>query len=848
MQLRGANKQPKASGEQELPGKSNYFIGSDPSKWRRNVPTFAKVRYSEMYPGIDLVYYGQGQQLEYDFVVAPHADATPIRLGFEGSAQPSISADGDLVLQTEEGGGQVRLRKPVAYQLVNGSRQKVGAEFTLSEAHEVSFKLGHYDVEQPLVIDPVLTYSTYLGGNGFGDDIGLAIAVDSLGNAYVAGMTSSPTFPTANPFQPANAGGDTDAFVAKLNSAGSGLVYSTYLGGLGGDQAQGIAVDTSGNAYITGYTYSTNFPTANPFQPVLRGGRDAFVAKLNSTGSGLLYSTYLGGSAEDRSLGIAIESSGNATIAGFTESSNFPTVNPLQSALGGDGDAFVTKLNAAGSALLYSTYLGGSFAEEIRGIALDSFGNATVTGFTNSTNFPTANAIQPALAGGSDAFVTRLNASGSSLLYSTYLGGSGEEKGRGIAVDASGNAYVTGVTNSTNFPTVNAFQSANAGSSDTFVTKLNAAGSTLVYSTYLGGSGPIDRTEGVDDAWAIAVDAAGNAYVTGSTTSTNFPTVNPSQPALRQGDGGPDVFITKFNAAGSALLYSTYFGGKMDDFAYGIAVKDTGDGGSIYVTGLTGSTDFPVVNAMQPTKIEGGDAIILRISSSRTVLLPAITSITPPAGAPGTVVNVSLEGGRFISGSTRVLISGIGVTVGNVSVISPTQLTTSFSIPATAENEYRDVTVTTPNGASNRVTFLIHNSDTTECPVSLPLTVTGSRGNLAVTAGIGTRQPASGSWVLGRAVFNASSISFYGSPLFSGVLPAANPPLSRSLSFNMAPLAAVAVVNAFYNPNLCAYSMAWASTTSFAPPYAPVPRDQVDAFVRRLTLQDFNLSAKEFIR
>ena len=386
--------------------------------------------------------------------------------------------------------------------------------------------------------------------------------MDSSGNAYVTGSTNSSDFPTMNPFQP-NLGGATNAFVTKLNAAGSALVYSTYLGGSGPDQGDGIAVDSSGDAYVTGSTESSNFPVVNAFQSTFGGGlSNAFVTKFNASGSVLVYSTYLGGTGQDHGVGIAVDSSGNAYVTGSTQSSDFPVVNAFQSANGegaGHSSVFVTKFNPSGSALVYSTYLGGSGCN-INGssgtgnddgfaIAIDSSGNAYITGSTSSSNFPTMNALQPTFGGtcgGINGFVTKFNASGSALVYSTYLGGAGVNSGNGIAVDSSGDAYVTGQTNSTNFPTMNPLQPTLGGAYNAFVTELNAAGSALVFSTYLGGSAN-------DSGNGIAVDSAFNAYVTGRTLSTNFPTMNPFQPTL---GGSRNAFVTKFAAAGDFSLSS----------------------------------------------------------------------------------------------------------------------------------------------------------------------------------------------------------------------------------------------------------------------------------------------------
>ncbi len=532
MRLLNANPKPKMVGSDEQPGKVNYFIGKDPAKWRTHIPTYAKVTSHAVYPGVDLVYYGHQRQLEFDFVVAPGADPNAIRLQFEGPDRLEVDAQGNLVLHVAS--GAIRLPQPLVYQTANGARHAVSGRYVLTGPHQVSFLVAAYDTSQPLVIDPTLVYSTYLGGSG--TDFGLGIAVDAAGSAYVTGATSSTNFPTASPLQAANGGG-FDAFVSKLNAAGSGLVYSTYLGGSSSDQGIGIAVDAAGSAYVTGLTGSSNFPTASPLQAAFGGGfADAFVSKLDAAGSGLVYSTYLGGSGGDGGSGIAVDAAGSAYVTGQTDSPNFPTANPLQAANGGGDDAFVSKLNSTGSALLYSTYLGGSGGDFGLGIAVDAAGSAYVTGRTDSSNFPTASPLQAANGGGDDAFVSKLDTAGSALLYSTYLGGSGGDFGHGIVVDAAGSAYVTGRTDSPNFPTASPLQAVNGGGpADAFVSKLDAAGSALLYSTYLGGSG-------FDQGLGIAVDAAGSAYVAGFTDSPNFPTASPLQAA---NGGGGDAFVAK---------------------------------------------------------------------------------------------------------------------------------------------------------------------------------------------------------------------------------------------------------------------------------------------------------------
>jgi hypothetical protein len=599
MKLVGANRVTRVAGREQLPGKSNYFIGNDSSKWRIDVPNYGRVEYESVYPGVDLVYYGHQGELESDFIVAAGADAGAIRLRIEGARRMRINREGDLELKID--GGKVVLGKPVVYQKSEGETENriIAGRYTVKARGEIGFVVASYDKREPLIIDPVLRYSTYLGGSG--DDIGNGIAVDAADNAYVIGTTSSTNFPTENPLAGASAGGQ-DVFVTKLNAAGNALVYSTYLGGSGADYGYAIAVDADGNAYVTGETDSTNFPTSSPFQTANGGNGDAFVTKLNATGNSLIYSTYLGGSTYDAGAGIAVDATGNAYVTGSAYSTDFPTVNPFQASSGGSLDAFVTKLNAAGNALVYSTHLGGSGADYGQGIAVDAEGNAYVAGYTYSKDFPTVNPFQPTLNGLINAFVTKLDGVGNGVFYSTYLGGNNADFGQGIAIDAAGNAYVTGTTESVDFPTMNAFQATYGGDADVFVTKLNTAGSALVYSTYLGGNG----TNG-DGAYGIAVDTAGNAYVTGYTSSTNFPTASASQANLA---GADDAFVAKLNPTGKALLYSTYLGGTTNDYGRGIALDAAGNA---YVTGGTSSTNFPTMNPFQASFGGTEDAFVVKI-------------------------------------------------------------------------------------------------------------------------------------------------------------------------------------------------------------------------------------------
>jgi len=948
MKLVGAHPEPQMEGLEELPGKSNYFLGNDPKKWQLQVPTYAKVKYKEVYAGVDLVYYGNQQQLEYDFVVAPGADPKVIQLAFEGAEGMETDSQGDLILHT--GVGEVRLQKPRVYQEIHGIRKLLPGNYLRLEPGtwdsgpwaRIGFEVAAYETSKPLIIDPVLSYSTFLGGGSpdveiTGGDNGSDIAVDTAGNAYIIGSTSSINFPMANPlqsnfrgsfFKSANSGGSWSASNRDLTGGivntlaidpiNPSILYAGTVGGVsksldGGNSwnaintgifvlpgyiissnalavdpqtsstlytgtdfgvfkslnggtnwvsmSQGIPMDPFGFRFVdalaidptnpatiyagtfTGVYKSTNGgvsweavnqglsidlnflaytlamdpttpstlyvgttkgvyksvdggsswkainrgltdssgsvlpvfalaidpitpstlyaggigvfksldggsswsaintglinplgstadvralavdPTtpstlytgtdfgvfksvdgggswsvslaapvvnalvldpANPsliYVGTLGGFSDAFVVKLNSTGSALVYSTYLGGSHIDRGSGIAVDSEGNVYVTGGTRSIDFPVVNPLQVACAGPfcEDSFVAKLNATGSALVYSTYLGGSGNEEVfpPDIAVDPSGNAYVIGATTSSDFPTVNPLQAQLAKCAfsgfhtcdDAFVSKLNATGSAFVYSTYLGGNDDDIGTGIAVDTSGDAYVAGFTSSTNFPTVNPLQAKCAGSfcNDVFVAKLNAMGSALIYSTYLGGSNG-DGSSSTSFLARIAVDPFGNAYVTGSTTSTDFPTANPLQTSC----AGPlslcrDIFVTKMNPTGSALVYSTYLGGSDVDDSSGIALDASGN---VYVTGTTTSTDFPTtVGAPDVTcGTDGlcnsfpdpdtglltpiGDAFVTKIAATGFRLIYS-TYLGGSKADPGNGIAVDVLGNAYVTGFTN---------------------------------------------------------------------------------------------------------------------------------------------------------------------------------------------------
>ena len=624
MKLVGSETKPRVTPQEELPGKVNYFIGNDLIRWRTGISTYAKVAYENVYPGVDLVYYGNQRQLEYDFVVHPGTDPEIIALSFEGGDRLKVDGEGELVLQA--GDSEIRQRKPFIYQEVDGVRHKVAGSYKVKNSNTVGFQLADYDTSRPLVIDPVLVYSTFLGGAR--QDQGQDITVDASGSAYVTGLTGSSDFPTTGgAFDTTlDTGGlALDAFVTKLNPAGSALVYSTFLGGNDSEVGFGIAVDTSGSAYVTGRTSSPNFPTT--FGAPHNGNFDVFVTKLNPSGSALVYSTLFGGINFEQGNRIALDTSGSAYVTGPTTSPNFPTTpGVFDTTMNGGNAAFVTKLHPSGAVLVYSTFLDGFSTESGNGIAVDASGSAYVTGETFSFDFPTtAGAFAPTINGYSDAFVTKLNATGSAFVYSTFIGGSNNDWGNGIAVDTSGSAYVMGATLSPNFPTtVGAFDTTHNGDIDVFVTKLNPSGSApLIYSTYVGGSK-------IDFGRDIAVDTSGNVYVTGPTFSPNFPTTADAFDTTWNNSSDP--FVTRLNPFGSALVYSTFLGGTATEDATGIAVDASGNA---YVTGETLAADFPTtVDAFDTTYNGTGafntaDAFVTKLSTT-TSGVPATLSLNPP--------------------------------------------------------------------------------------------------------------------------------------------------------------------------------------------------------------------------
>jgi hypothetical protein len=856
MNLAGASHSVRVTGVNRLPGKANYFIGNDPAKWLSDMPTYAKVQYTGVYPGVDLVYYGNQQQLEYDFVIAPGANPEPIRLQFAGAKKLKLTADGDLRVAATN--GEIAFHKPVIYQIVNGQRQMVRGQFSLLAKNTVGFNVAQYDHTKALVIDPVLAYSTYFG-TGI---IPSAIAVDSSGNVYITGesnpapgtgLPSGGVPVTTGAFQTVSNGkvppnlygsGAPNAYVTKLNPTGSALIYSTYLGGSNGDQGTGIAVDGAGNAYVTGVANSTDFPvTAGAFQTTNRAAgldttytyttannstetvpivvSNAFIAKLNPAGTALVYSTYLGGSgvtypwvqacvinginncppydtAGDYASSIAIDSSGNAYVTGTVNSTDFPlTSGAFQTVNHSPGyrsytfyipsNAFVTKLNASGTALVFSTYLGGSGYYSPSGtsgysaagegdagnsIAVDSAGNSYITGSTYSADFPVTSgafqAVNNAANAFENAFITKLNPTGTALIYSTYLGGSNSDYGSAIVADGSGDAYVTGKASSINFPiSVNAFQTINNAaalkSSNAFVTKLNSTGTGLQYSTYLGGSDNGLAYAG-DYGTGIAVDGSGNAYVTGYAYSTNFPVTAGAYQAVNNAATLKldNAFVAKLNSAGTGLLYSTYLGGSGSSSAdtgdYGIGITVDGSDNA-YVVGIASSSNFPITAGAYQTTLPQyyTSPFIAKLNLSNGIPSPTVT-VTPSSstitasqalmvtvvvnsasGSPTPTGSVTLTGGGYTSGAEPLSSGSVTIDIPADSLATGVNTLTATYTPDSSSSSTYDsstgtssVTVTTPTVTLSPTSLTFAAQTTGSTSVAQTITLMNS-GTAALT-------------------------------------------------------------------------------------------------------------------
>jgi Beta-propeller repeat len=634
----GGNSSPRITADDRRPGIVNYFIGNDPKRWHTDIPIFSRVTYHGVYPaGIDLVFYGRAGQLEYDWLIHPHANPAAIAMTIGGARSVHLDRSGNLLLGTSF--GVLRQQAPSVYQLRGTQRIAVHGSYRLAGRARVSFRLAGYDHTRPLVIDPVLAYGTYLGGGTYST----GVAFDSSGNAYLTGAVISAYggfIPTRNPYQPVSGGGDADAFITELNPSGSDLVYSTYLGGAKYDFAHAIAVDGSGSAYITGETESSDFPgmagVIPPYTDV------AFVVKLSPTGNKRVY-THGYPHPDGTGTAIAVDGAGDAY---YTANLQLPGAGQFYSALielAPDGSLFPG----------YHFFTGSSGDTEASGVALDGQGNIYVTGYTNAPDFPVSNALQANLAGGSDAFVAKFD-SGFNLVFRTFLGGGGDDIANAVAVDATGNVYVAGYTTSSNFPNTSPLQSSLAGKQDGFVTELNSTGSAYVYSTYLGGH------EGNQEALgAIATDGAGDAYVTGETTAADYPTVNPLANSSFSGD---DAVVTEIAAGGRSLAYSTYLGGAGTSAGFAIAVDAAGNA---YVVGATSSTDFPTSpSAYQHGLGAGGSPFVVKLvapppptptPTSTATSSPTATATGTPTPSPtptSTLVSVPTATDTTVASST----------------------------------------------------------------------------------------------------------------------------------------------------------------------------------------------------
>jgi len=759
LQLIGANPRARGVGLDRLPGATNYLIGRDNRRWHTGIATYGRAAYKGVYPGVSLVYYGNGGQLEYDYVVAPGADPQRIRLGIGGARRLGLDRSGNLLLQAP--GGVVRLLRPVVYQQTGGARRAVSGGYALLGHGRVGLRIGAYDHRRPLVVDPVLGYATYLGGGN--NDYANGIAVDGQGNTYVVGVTGSADFTATTGASQTVEMGTDNAFVTELSVTGT-VVYQTYLGG-GGDAGNAIAVDAAGDAYLTGATASANFPTTtNAFSKTSASGgagtNDAFVAELNPTGSGLIYSTYLGGGNDDFGQGIARDGAGNVYVAGQTTSVDFPITNALQTAnntTGGAGTAFVAEISptlSGAASLRYSTYLGGTGSDIANGLAVDAAGDAYVTGLTSSSDFTTtAGAFQRTFGGGGpgtqggDAFLTELAPNDSRIAYSTYLGGSGNDEGDAVAIDAAGNAYVTGLTYSADFTTtVGAFQRtlnmsatgamSNTGPitpSDAFVAEFNPAlsgAASLRYSSYLGGGSD-------EEGHGIAVDSLGEVYVTGQTASTDFPLQNPIQATNSVSSTGSvstsagmtptvdtyDAFVTKFLPNFAGLDYSTYLGGNGDDGAYAIAISGTT---SAYVDGFTDSTTFPVSDTVGTANHGNEDAFALRIDEPMTAT--AATATPTPSVAASLSGTPSASPSATGTASTTGTATATGTTTTATAATATTAATTLSTIVPT-------LTVTTPTVTITVLpTIMATGSATTPAATSASTTATGTPTSASTTA------------------------------------------------------------------------------------------------------------------
>lgn len=626
------NRNPEIVTEGTSKSLTSYFRGNDPSRWHSGVATVDRIRYREIYPGIDLLVHGQRGYLEYDLVLSAGADPEQIRLAFRGPEALELKDERTQILM-ELSTGTVTQHIPKIFQYVQGQKKLIQGKFRLLEDQTVAFELGSYDPGLELTIDPVLRYSSYLGGSR--GDVPRGVATDDEGNFYIMGSTGSEDFPVLGAFQPEFGGGgftNGDLYVTKLDPSGQEVIYSTYIGGEGTDVGRGLAVDSQGRAYVVGTTFSDDFPfTQGAFQTTC-SGQCPFVVKLSATGDALEYATFVG---RGDGLDIAVNSSGEATLVGRTSSNTYPVTNAFQPNRAGMFDAVVSTFNAAGSDLIFSSFLGGSGDESLNGrmaVTVDNEDNILVAGTTVSDDFPKLNPIQSSRQGEEDLFLTKVNASGQ-LLFSTYLGGTEDDNAWDVATDSNRNVYVTGETKSTDFPTANSFQSEYGGGiaiGDAFLTKVPPEGGSVLFSTFLGGSGG-------DRGSSLAVDALDRAVLVG-TGAAGFPLENP----LLEFEG-VNSFVLKIEEDGSGLVYSTAFGGGDSDIAVAVRVTD------VYLAGNSSSGSDPILNALQPRRKFSTETYFAQISDAGEIYFAQF------GNGPGAVSDILLTNSSLVSTATATL-------------------------------------------------------------------------------------------------------------------------------------------------------------------------------------------------
>ena len=775
--LEGANSQPQVTGQDPLPGHVNYFLGKDPSEWHTNIPTYSRVAYSSVYPGIDETFYGNQQQLEYDFTVAPGADAARIAMRVDGVDHLSLQSDGSVKLFAAD--SAVQLRAPVVYQGSGSGKKVIAASYDLSGGNEIRFHLGDYDHSQPLVIDPMLVYSTYFGGSS--EDQILAGRIDTSGNFYVTGFTYSNDFPLIAPFQNSNneyANGNQIAFVSELNAAGNNLVYSTYLGGSGllsaggtGDFAQGLALNPSNDdVFVAGETYSVDFPVTTTAYQAFNGGGSvgaptAFLTVLNAGGAGLVYSTYLGGNNGDGAFGVAADSDGNAYVAGATGSSNFPIVAgaPESTYVSSStlSEGFLSRINTtlSGTAsLTYSTFIGGTGngngdGDEVFSIRTDGSGNIFFGGITGSSDLLTTAGITSAFQltctpcgvanSGFNGFAGAANTNPGAvgLTWLSYLGGSTGDAIEHVANDLTGDVFVTGFAFSSDFPvTTGAFQTTlqnTSGGTSAFVTEFNSTGSALVYSTYLGGSNPNGGNG--DVGFGIALDLTGDAYVTGQTTSTNFPTANPIQSTNKApGNGATNAFVTEMTPTGSALVFSTYLGGSTlsvngannGDTGWGIQVDMNND---IFVAGVAGTQNFPTQAPFQSGSGGLDDGFLTEISAASSTGNVTVTPTSLVFVSPAVGTATAAQPATLMNGTTgTVTVSSIAISGTNAADFTQTYNCTTLAAAASCTI---NVTYTPTTSATETATLTITDNASGSPQV---VTLTGQVGSFTISANPGS--------------------------------------------------------------------------------------------------------------